>query len=67
MDNKPPGADNDPRAPYNEKEQEPELKGECVVCGSDIFDDEEYYEANIELICFWCAGEIADMYNKKNK
>ena len=67
MDNKPLGADQDPNAPYNEKDQEPEQIGECVICDSEIFDDEEYYETNNELICFWCAGEITSMYNEKNK
>lgn len=67
MDNKPLGADQDPRAPYNEKESEPEQIGDCVVCDGEIYEDDDYYEIGNELVCDWCAGQIADMYNVKNK
>ena len=61
MDNKPPGADQDSNAPYNQPE--PEIRGSCEVCNADVFVGEYCVRTSSEhLICQECAEEIHDLY-----
>ena len=57
MDNYPPGAANDPRAPYNERlREEREVivteSLECTVC-IDVGDDEYHYLSNDDLKAYF--------------
>ncbi len=60
MCNYPPGAENDPRAPYNELEKvfsfELTIKGKIYVTYSGYLDEEETYNEYKKLI----EGKISD-------
>lgn len=63
--NYPPGAENDPNAPYNEKDspEENDVFNDCVICGAEINTTRDPCTWSFGLtspICWDCSCHIRD-------
>ena len=61
MNDYPPGAENDPNAPYNEQDRE--VIGACTLCGNTIYKDDSYAEIKDKLVCENCMYELNKFYH----